>query len=111
MVSVRRLSLDELRMAASNKAARKAYHAHLNPWPRPADSPSAAALAAGGSVHGSLANGNGATADAVEAPAGPAVGNAGGTAAGGCALTPWDAQEFTDEELREQLRHVIGDVF
>jgi hypothetical protein len=118
----RRLSLDELRRASSNKGARKAYHAHLTPWPRPSDNPSAAAAAAlaatltAAKTADSMANGSiaaeaAATGHAAGVVGSTAAGNAGGTAAGGCALTPWDAQEFTDDELREQLRHVIGDVF
>jgi hypothetical protein len=102
----RRLSLEGLREAAANKAVRKAYHAHLAPWPRTHSDTAAAAAAAAVSID-VLPNGSG------PPPPTAATAASGSTAAAqaGACLTPWDTAELTDDELRAQLRHVIGDVF
>jgi hypothetical protein len=113
-----RLSFSELKEAASSRAARKAYHAHLAPWPRQEPSTTAAAAAAadavadGSALAASVSNGS-------VAHAAVGAGFSGGAGRGGAGfsevavgqLMPWDTAEFTDDEVREKLRQVIGDIF
>jgi hypothetical protein len=103
-----RLSLNGLREAASNKAARQAFHAHLAPWP-----PSEPEAAAAAAVSALTAQPSAAAAAAAEAGFAVDVLSNGSMSApaavqGGDGLAPWDTVEFTDDELRAQLRHVIG---
>lgn len=121
----RRLSVQGLRDAASNRDARKAYHTHLAPWPKGTVREQEAVFAAAdvAAAEAAASNNTGRAAAQPPAPAAALAGQAGPPAGvsaavagshGGPAameLAPWDTAEFTDDELRAQLRQVIGDVF
>jgi len=94
-----RLPLEGLREAAHNKAARKAYHTHLVPWPGSEQDTAAPAPAA---VAPEAAGHQGASSAAV--PGGVVMPGAPGPSD----LVPWDTVEFTDDELRAQLAKVMG---
>ena len=105
-VLAHRLSVDGLRAAASSRSARRAYHTHLAPWPRPDQEPSELGAADNGSI-GST------SAAAAPAASGPQLNDSAvppATHGGPVGLEqgPWDTAEFTDDELRAQMTRVLG---
>lgn len=105
-----------MREAAGNRSVRKAYHAHLAPASQA--STAAAVAPATWPVAGSAAaavGGGGAGGGSSSAAALGVQFDGGGTGllegSTGHVVAPWDAVQFTDDQLREQLRRVIGNVF